>query len=68
MEREGVWWVLETKGTSVAATNRLRKRVVENEFKERADMPIGKAFAGQYIDLASIVEAWSRSVTGVDIF
>lgn len=35
MEREGVWWVLETKGTSVAATNRLRTRVVENEFREQ---------------------------------
>lgn len=68
VERGVVWWVLETRDTSVAATSSLRERVVENEFKERAEMPIRKAFAGQYIDLAFILEALSRGETKLDNF
>ena len=35
VEREGVRWVPGTQGARVAATNSLRSRVVENEFRER---------------------------------
>lgn len=49
--------------TNVSDTNSLRRRVVESEFRERAEMPNTKAFAGQCIDLAFILEAVSRAVS-----
>ena len=63
----GVWWVLRTQGASVAETISSR-RLVENEFRERAEMPIRKTFTGQYIDLAFILKALGRGVTRSDIF
>lgn len=44
MERESIWGVLRTQGASVAES-KSSSRVVENEFRERAEMPVRKAFA-----------------------